>query len=352
MTREALYKMQIKAVDRQMEVCIQKRWDRIAKPLDGLGCFEHLLARIGAIAGSQEISLSHKAVLVFCADNGIVEEKVSQSGQEVTAAVAINMVNGQSSVCRMAQQIGAQVKVIDVGIRQEMQSYDLIHAKIAYGTKNFRKEPAMSEQEACQAILTGMQLVEQCRQEGFSILAMGEMGIGNTTTSSAVAAALLGCSAAKVTGRGAGLNDAGIQWKRQLIDEAVQKYQLNKADPLTVLAAVGGFDIAALAGMCIGGAVYRMPIVMDGVISAVAALAAERIVPGTREYLIPSHCSREPAARRLLAELGLRPVLDADMALGEGTGAVMMLGLLEMALCVYQQQNRFEQIGIEPYQRF
>ena len=210
----------------------------------------------------------------------------------------------------------------------------------------------MTEEETIRAIAAGIDLVYYCKEKGIKILATGEMGIGNTTTSSAVTAALLQCKADEVTGRGAGLSDGGLLRKQQVITEAIQNYDLYRADALTVLKTVGGFDIAGLAGVCMGGAIYHAPIVIDGVISMAAALVAEKILPGTREYLLPSHKGKEPAVSLLLKELKMEPVIDGSLALGEGTGAVMMFGLLDMAMNVYNSRVVFSDIEIEQYQRF
>ena len=210
----------------------------------------------------------------------------------------------------------------------------------------------MTEEETIRAITAGIDLVYCCKEKGIKILATGEMGIGNTTTSSAVTAALLQCKADEVTGRGAGLSDGGLLRKQHVITEAIRNYDLYRADALTVLKTVGGFDIAGLAGVCMGGAIYHVPIVLDGVISMAAALVAEKILPGTRAYLLPSHKGKEPAVSLLLKELKMEPVIDGNLALGEGTGAVMMFGLLDMAMNVYNSQVVFSDIQIEQYQRF
>ena len=209
----------------------------------------------------------------------------------------------------------------------------------------------MTEEETIRAIAVGIDMAARCAEDGVQILGLGEMGIGNTTTSSAVTAALLGCSASEVTGRGAGLDDEGLARKRRMIADAIEKYNLYRADALTVLQTVGGLDIAGLAGACIGGALFNIPVVTDGVISLAAALVAERLVPGTREYILPSHRGKEPAAGRLEKELKSEPVIDARMALGEGTGAVMMLSLLDLSLSIYRGRTTFEDIQIEPYRR-
>lgn len=351
-TEEALVKLKLEEPDRTIYEKILGNWDSIAKPLDGMGKFETITAQIGAILGTDEINISKKAVIIMCADNGIVEEGISQSGQVVTAAVAAQMGKGASSVGIMAAEIGADTIPVDIGINRKEQNAGVLDRKIRCGTRNFSKEPAMTKEEAVRAIFTGIELVEECKRNGYQILATGEMGIGNTTTSSAVAAALLRCEPDEVTGRGAGLCDEKLQRKKQIITEAVQKYKLYEAKPLTVLQTVGGLDIAGLVGVCIGGGIFHIPIVLDGVISMVAALLSERMVQGTIRYLIPSHKGKEPAMEKLMNALKLDPVIDSRMALGEGTGAVMMFSLLEMALCVYHKRTLFSDINVEEYERY
>lgn len=352
MTREELESLQIERPDPAVRAKVRRNWDSLAKPLDGFGEFEHIFAKIGAITGNPKVPIEKKAVLVMCADNGIVEEGVSQSGQEVTAKVAEAMGAGKSSVCRLAAYAGADVIPVDVGIAGKSEIRGIWKKKIRYGTRNFLKEPAMTEEEVLAAIETGIEMAAFCKESGYELLATGEMGIGNTTTGSAVAAALLGCLAGQITGRGAGLSDEGLLRKTEVIRQGLKKYDDVKEDALQILACLGGLDIAALCGVYIGGAIARLPVVMDGMISAVAALTAERLVPGVKEYLLPSHQSREPASGRILRELGLRPVLSADLALGEGTGALLMLGLLDMVHAVYEHKTTFADIAMEPYTRF
>lgn len=351
-TREILAGLKVNVPDKEIYRNILRRWDGIAKPLDSMGRFERVTAKIGAILGTEEIDIGKKAVVIMCADNGIVEEGVSQSGQEVTAAVAAQMGKGSSSVGKMAAKIGADTIPIDIGINCEESIPGTFSHKICRGTRNFRKEPAMSHEEAIQAVLVGINIAASCKQRGYRLLATGEMGIGNTTTSSAVAAALLNCDPNEVIGRGAGLSDEGLCRKRRIIGEAIARYQLAGADPIRILESVGGLDIAGLSGICIGGALSHIPIVLDGVISMTAALLAERIVPGTVQYLVASHRGKEPAVEKLTRELRLEPVIDGEMALGEGTGAVMMMALLDMALCIYQEGNSFSEICVAPYERY
>lgn len=337
---------------REIRRQVKETWDQAVKPLDSMGRFEELTSQIGAILGTAQFDIRKKAVIVMCADNGIVKEGISQSGQEVTAAVSALLGKNLSSVGRMAEKIGADVIPVDIGINRREEIAGLLNRKVAPGTRNFLEEPAMTEEETLAAIRIGIETVASCKEKGYHLLATGEMGIGNTTTSSAVAAALTGCRAEDMTGRGAGLSDAGLMHKRWVIETALHKYRFRKEETLRILSTVGGLDIAGLTGVFIGGAMYHLPVVLDGVISAVAALTAERLIPGVREYMIPSHQSKEAAAKRILKELRLQPVIDASLALGEGTGAVMMFALLDMAMTLYEKRTTFSEIGIEQYTRF
>lgn len=351
-TEEILKSLSVDMPDQNIYKKVLHNWDTIAKPLDGLGHFETLTARIGAILGTDQIDISKKAIVIMCADNGIVEEGVSQSGQEVTTAVVKQMAKGTSSVGKMAALIGADTIPVDIGIGRNEQISGVLDRKIRCGTRNFRIEPAMTQAEAVRAIATGIEIVADCRNKGYRMLATGEMGIGNTTTSSAIAAALLKCDVSFVTGRGAGLCDEKFYHKKRVITEAIEKYKLYEAEPLVVLRTVGGFDIAGLVGICIGGGMFHIPVILDGVISMTAALLAERIVPGTTQYLIASHKGKEPAVDKLTKALHVTPVIDAKMALGEGTGAVMMMSLLDMALSVYDGKTSFSDIQVKQYERY
>lgn len=335
---------------------IKHNWDIIAKPLDSMGKFEELIARIGAIQGNEKPELTKKAMLIFCADNGIVSEGVSQSGQEVTRICAENIALGKTTVGIMAREAGAEVFSIDVGINYDNSvSNELEHVimkKVRMGTRNFLEEPAMTLEETKRAIETGIEAVKEYKEKGYTLLGIGEMGIGNTTTTSAVAAGLLKLEAKVVTGRGAGLDDKGLERKREVVQRAIEKYDLYNKDALTVLQTVGGFDIAAMTGACIGGKKYGVPIVIDGVISQVSALIAEKLEPGVRDFLIPSHISREPVSIKICEELGLKPVIDASMALGEGTGAALMFSLLNVANRVYLDCVPFAESGVGQYERF
>lgn len=328
----------------------KKHWDQIAKPLNGLGLLEKSITRIVAIQQNEQISIAKKAVVVMCADNGIVAEGVTQSGSEVTAIVAENMAQGIASINRMADMAGADVIPVDIGIAGTVNHPGLINRKVSQGTNNFFKCQAMTREQTLTAILSGIQLVGELKEQGYQLLATGEMGIGNTTTSSAVSAVLLGRPADQLTGKGAGLSSAGMARKIQVIKEAITLHNPEPADPIAVLSAVGGLDIAGLTGVILGGALHRIPIVLDGVISLTAALAAKRICPFCAMYMLASHLGKEPASKFMIAELELEPVIYADLALGEGTGAVLLFPMLDMVNQVYMENTTFADIHIGAYQ--
>ena len=338
---------------------IRSRWDGVAKPLDSLGRFEDITARIGAVHDSDDLDIKKRAVIIMCADNGVVEEGISQSGQDVTAAVAGWMGKGKSSVCRMAKTCKADTIAVDVGINMDGTPKGVLDRKVMKGTRNFAHEPAMTEDECMQAIDAGIDIVGECSTRGYKLLATGEMGIGNTTTSSALAAALLGLEAADVTGRGAGLSNSGLSKKIRVIQDALDRYcpedDVDIRSPeyaSQMLACVGGLDIAGLAGVFIGGALFHIPVIIDGFISSVAALVAERLAPGTRNYMIASHIGSEPGMKYILDELGLKAIIDGNLSLGEGTGAVLLMPLLDTVLSLYTDGLEFRETTVEQYHRF
>ena len=336
MTLSALLN-RIAPADQAAMAAARIRWDSVAKPLGSLGILEDHIVRIAGAQGTPDVSLARKAVVAMCADNGVVAQGVTQTGQEVTAIVAENMARGASSVCRMARIAGADVVPVDIGVARPVSGHRLLQRNIRRGTANMARGPAMTREEATQAVLTGLELARELAGRGYTLLATGEMGIGNTTTASAVASVLLDRPPAEVTGRGAGLSDEGLS-------------RPDPADPLDVLAKVGGLDLAGLAGVFLGGAVCRVPVLVDGFISAVAALIARRICPDAAGYLLGSHASAEPAGRMVMEALELKPFLYAGMRLGEGTGAVAVMPLLDMGLAVYREMSTFDEIEIEAYQ--
>lgn len=328
----------------------ERRWNSVAKPLHSLGRFETMLVRIAGIQRTADIQLAPRGVLVFCGDHGVVAEGVSQSGSDVTRLVARSIAEGTANVNHMAAVAGAAVWPVDVGMLGDVAHPAMRVRKVARGTSDIARGPAMTRAQACQAVRVGMELVAEMADAGMRLAAAGEMGIGNTTAASALACALLKLPPKALTGRGAGLSDAELAHKIGVIERALAvNHAGEREDPLDLLAALGGYDIAGMTGAFLGGAVHRVPVVVDGVISAVAALAAARICPAARDFMLASHVSREPASKLLLDALALEPVLCADMALGEGTGAVALFPLLDMAKRVYDSAHTFGALGMEPY---
>ena len=328
----------------------RRRWNDCAKPLGSLGLLETALEDIAALTGSADIRLDRRAVLVLCADNGVVAQGVTQSPSSVTGLVAKQLAARRTSVCRMAQAARCQVVPVDVGILDFQEMPGVLSRRIGNGTGDISQGPAMTRRQAEQALHTGMELVREQQALGVDLLATGEMGIGNTTTSSAVACVLLGRPAEEMTGRGAGLSDQGLQKKTAAIRRALEVNRPDPSDPLDILQKVGGFDIAAMCGVFLGGALYRVPVLIDGLISAVAALCALRLCPAAGKAMLASHVSAEPAGGLGLGALGKQPLITAGMRLGEGTGAVAAMPLLDLALAVYRESYTFEEGGIEAYQ--
>lgn len=323
------------------------RWNAIAHPLHSLGRLEEIVIQIAAITGNPDVHTPKKALITMCADNGVVAEGVTQTGQEVTAIVAENFLSTKATASILCKNTGADIFPIDIGIARDTK---IIQRKIAYGTKNMAKEPAMTREETIKAIEVGIDFVGELKEKGYGLIATGEMGIGNTTTSSAVASVLLEKPAEEVTGKGAGLTSDGLQRKIQVIKDAVALHHPIKTDAIDVLSKVGGLDLAGLSGVFLGGAVYGIPIVIDGFISAVAALSASVIQPLAKEYMIASHVSREPAAKMILEVLGKKAALCCDMCLGEGTGAVAFFPLVDLGIAVYQGMSTFDENAIEQYE--
>jgi len=332
--------------DESMQASMAK-WDGVAKPLGSLGRFEEMVTRIAGIQGTPDVCVEKKGVLVLCGDNGVLAQGVAMTPGEVTAIMAGFIADGRSSVCRMAEAAGADVMAVDMGMFRRINAKGLLDRRVSDGTNDFTNGAAMTREQALQAVNTGLELVKSCVEQGYKILATGEMGIGNTTTSSAIAAVLLGRDPQEVTGRGVGLSDDGLARKISAVEKAIRINSPDKNDALDVLQKLGGFDIAGLAGVFIGGAVYRVPIIIDGFISSVSALLAVRLCPRVMDFIFPSHVSAEPAGSAVLSALGFKPFITADMRLGEGTGAVCMFPLLDMILSVYYTACTYADIGVK-----
>ena len=317
----------IRPLDEKSMTAARNRFANIAMPLGGLGLLQDAIVQLAGILGQPVPDISRRAAVVFCADNGVVAEGVTQCGQEVTATVAENMGRGESTVCLMAKQLGMDVFPVDIGVARPIKSEKVLQFAVRRGTANFAHEPAMTRKEALEAVEIGIKMAEMCAEKGYSLLIGGEMGIGNTTTSAAVTAALTGAEAAAVTGRGAGLSTVGLERKIAVIEAALALHKPDSNDSIDVLHKVGGLDIAGLCGLYLGAAAQRIPVVLDGVISCAAALLAVRLCPQSVHFMVAAHRSDEPASILLLDALGKRPFLTdrrggRRCAFGSGAGAI------------------------------
>ncbi len=335
--------------DKNAEKEAKRCWDSIAKPLGSLGLMEDMIIKIAALRGNAGIKLADRRLLVFCADNGLVARGVTQCGSEVTGKVAAALAEGRSSVSPMARMSACRVIPVDMGMRDFPGHPGVENRRIRNGTADICRGPAMSRAECRRALETGAALAGQCAEEGADILLIGEMGIGNSSTAAAVSAVLLNVPPENAAGRGAGLSEEGLRRKRQAVAQAIAYNRPDPADPEEVLQTVGGLDLAAMCGAYIGAAAYRIPAVIDGFISAAAALCALRMCPAAGKAMLASHVSAEPAGRMLMNALGLEAPIHAGMRLGEGSGAVMMLPMLDLALSVYSSGQSFGRLGIEAY---
>lgn len=319
----------------------------LAKPPRSLGQLEEISIRIAGITGRVFSRADHRRVIVFASDNGVVEEGVTSSPQSVTLAQTINIARGLTGVGVIARHYHAETDVIDLGVNADFSHPDVRNEKIAYGTKNFAKEPAMTREQAERAICIGIEAVQRAKRDGVEILGIGEMGIGNTSTSSAVLSALLGVSAEETVSRGGGVNDMGFLRKKQVIDQAISLHRPDPSDPIDVLSKVGGFDLCGMTGAFLCAAAERIPVVVDGFISAVAALCAARIQPLCAAYMIPSHASMERGYGMAMNALKLKPILTLDMRLGEGSGCPIAFEIVSTALDVIENMATFEEAAID-----
>ncbi|MBI4401877.1 MAG: nicotinate-nucleotide--dimethylbenzimidazole phosphoribosyltransferase [Nitrospirae bacterium] len=337
----------IQPVDRECWKRAQARLDRLTKPVGSLGRLEELATCYVAMTGEERPKLPRAAIFTFAADHGVAIEGVSAYPSAVTAQMVLNFLRGGAAVNVLASHVGAEVRVVDIGVAHEFGTVPgLIARKVAQGTKNFLAEPAMSRDEAERALTVGVELGAHAAQEGIGLIGTGDMGIGNTTPSSAITAAMTGEPVASVTGRGTGIDEAGYARKVSVIEQALAFHRPDPRDPLDVLSKVGGFEIAGLAGLILGSAANRIPVVLDGFISGAAALVAAGLQPLCREYMLASHRSVERGHGAVLDWLGLTPLLDLDLRLGEGTGACLGIGLVQASLKILTQMATFDEAGV------
>lgn len=337
---------QIRPADRESMNRAAARQAQLAKPPGSLGKLEEISVRVAGMTGQVHNKIEKKRVLVFSADNGVWEEGVSSAPQSVTLAQTINLTRGLTGCGTLCRHFGVELQVWDVGVNAVYDCPAVIDRKIAMGTKNLVKEPAMTKEQAVRAVLTGAEAAKRAADDGISILGIGEMGIGNTTTSSAVLAALTGASAAEVTGRGGGITDAAFEKKKRVIDTALRLHRPAPGDPVEVLSCVGGFDIAAMCGAFLGAAANRIPVVVDGFISVVAALCAYRLCPAARDYMLLSHASFEKGFQLACRELGLEAYLNLGMRLGEGSGCPIAFEVVSAACAVLDSMATFDEAEI------
>lgn len=332
--------------NREVKIEADKRMTSLAKPLKSLGKLEEIAIKLSGITGKVKNNITKKMVIIMCSDNGVVEEGVASAPQSVTLAQTINFTKGLTGVAVLAKANNTELMVVDVGINCDFKHPNVINKKIRKSTYNMVKEAAMSYDEAVKAVLVGMDCVKNAKASGYEILGVGEMGIGNTSTSSAVLAALTDINVEDVVGRGAGITDEAFEKKKNVIRKAIEINNPNKEDPIDVVSKVGGFDIAAMAGVFLGAAYYKIPVVIDGFISAVAALVAFRLNPKTKDYMLTSHDSKELGFKAAMKEIGLSPILNLDMGLGEGSGCPLAFSIIDSACAVMNNMATFEEAEI------
>ncbi len=337
----------IQPVDPELLKCAQAKLDNKTKPLGSLGRLEEFARRFAAITGTLEPATEKKVIFTFAADHGVVEEGVSAFPKQVTPQMVFNFLRGGAGVNVLARHAGAEVRVVDIGVDYDFGPLPgLIDRKIARGTRNFAIGPAMTREEAIAALEAGIAFADNCMEEGVAMAGTGEMGIGNTTPASAIIAAISGIPVKSVTHRGTGINDSSLQNKIRVIERALQVNRPDPADPLDVLVKVGGLEIAGIAGLVIGCAANRIPVVIDGFISTAGALVAAEMHPHVKDYIFAAHRSVEIGHRFMLEHLGAEPILDLRLRLGEGTGAALAMGLIEAGVKILKEMATFEEAGV------
>lgn len=330
-------------LDRSAMTAAEEYQARLAKPPGSLGRLEEISIQLAGITGRVHNALNKKQMLVFAADNGVVAEGVSSAPQSVTKQQTINLMRGKTGAAVLAKHFGCGLTVCDVGVNADIYESTVLNRKIAYGTQNICTGPAMTREQTLQAILTGAEIA---RTVDADVIGVGEMGIGNTTTSSAVLAVLLGADVEAVTGRGGGITEESFRKKKAVIRTAIEVNRPDRDDVVGVLSKVGGFDLAAMCGAFLGAAAARRPAVIDGLISAAAALCAVRLCPNVRGYLVPSHASFEIGYRLAMETMDLRPLFDLGMRLGEGSGCPLAFQVLDAACAVINDMATFDEAGI------
>lgn len=336
----------IESVDLNTMKAAEKRLDQLTKPKGSLGKLENLAVKLTGIRSELYPSFENKTHIVMAADHGVVEEGVSPCAREITTQMVNNFLNQGAAINVLAKQVGAELKIVDIGMVDDLEAETLIVKKIKNGTNNLAKEKAMSKKEAISALEVGIEIAEEAIKAGTEVLGIGEMGIGNTTPSSAIIAAITGAPLKEIVGFGSGLDAAGVKNKIKVIKTALEINKIDLDDGIDILAAVGGLEIAGMTGVILGAAANKVPVVMDGLISGAAALIAQKLEPETVNYLIPSHSSVEPGHKTIYKKLGLSPFLDLDMRLGEGTGAVLAMPFLDTSISILKEMATFSEAAV------
>ncbi len=337
----------IKPVSQELLNQAQSRLDNKTKPPGSLGRVEEFGRRLSAISGNPKPDTTKKVIFTFAGDHGVTEEGVSLYPREVTTQMVFNFLAGGAGVNVLARHAGAEVRVVDAGVDHDFENCaGLMHRKVARGTQNFTKGPAMTRDEMLSALRVGIDLADQCKTEGIALVGTGEMGIGNTTPSSAIIAAISGKTVAEVTHRGTGINDSALTNKIRVIEKGLAVNSPDANDPLDVLAKVGGLEIAAIAGLVLGCAANSIPVVIDGFISTAGALIASELHPNVRDYIFAAHQSMEIGHRFMLERIGVEPILDLNMRLGEGTGAALAMMLIEAGAKIMNEMATFDEAGV------
>lgn len=338
---------EIHPVDKSWYKIAQKRLDNLTKPRGSLGRLEEFAMRLVAISADKDIAPGRKVIFTFAGDHGVTAEGVSAYPKAVTPQMVLNFLRGGAGINVLARHAGAEVVVIDIGVDHDFGDIPgLIRRKVVSGTGNFAEVPAMTRDEAVRSIEVGVELACDHAEKGYAMFGTGEMGIGNTTPSSAIAAVLTGKPVPEVTGRGTGIADETLRTKIAVIERSLRLHRPDPKDGLDVLAKVGGAEIGGIAGLILGAASRRVPVVVDGFISTAGALIAHSLEPTVTEYLFAAHASVEPGHRAMLQTLGLRPILDLDMRLGEGTGAALAMTVIEAGLRIYHEMATFGEAGV------
>ncbi len=337
----------IPALDEAAMAAAQQRQDTLTKPAGSMGRLEALSVQIAGISGQAKPTIKDKAIITMAGDHGVVADGVSAFPQEVTPQMVMNFLYGGAAINVLTRHVGSRITVVDMGVAADIEPHEaLLDKKVAHGTKNMTREPAMTREQAVQAVETGIEVVQAEVAKGLDIVGTGDMGIGNTTPSAAIAAVLTGKPAADIVGRGTGVDDDGLNRKIKAVEQAIATNQPDPKDGLDVLSKVGGFEIGGLAGVMIGAAANRVPVMVDGFISTAAAMIAVAITPNVRPYLISSHRSQEQGHGIMLEWLGLDPLLVLDLRLGEGTGAALGLSLAEAACKILSEMATFDEAGV------